>query len=375
MESFIHMMKICLRMGSLNTVMALFSGMSMSAVSRLKATWTKISGNAMKSYRVVEELFSTEFNYRAYRKYEESAQPPFVPFIGMHLRDLVFQNDALPTFISATSSHVFAVENYENKRNTYHSTSPGALDKIDEEEVDASPPASPSPSPLMAYESPPRAPLRRSSLCAVLPSQQPTDAARLSVLSTMSSSSQESSVTSTSTLAGSPCQQQAISRIVDRHRNSVTSSLQLSPMQLLQQQAATPERPLPMPPLSAVCSESIAPEVLLLPPNKLLNFHKLRLIAGHINKVLQWRSRTRFDNIDNCGRRRKVRTLSLTPRPLKESEGISNVRPLMARRVTADSYYEVIEKERMDKFLNHLGNLEPLSEQHLYKFSLHIEPR
>jgi len=45
----------------------------------------------------LENLCSPQINYRAYRAIEAEAKPPFIPFIGMHLRDMVFMNDGNPS--------------------------------------------------------------------------------------------------------------------------------------------------------------------------------------------------------------------------------------------------------------------------------------
>ena len=44
----------------------------------------------------LELLCSPQVNYKAYRAVEADAKPPFIPFIGMQLRDMVFMNDGNP---------------------------------------------------------------------------------------------------------------------------------------------------------------------------------------------------------------------------------------------------------------------------------------
>jgi len=45
----------------------------------------------------LEDICNPQFNYKKYRKMEQTSQPPFVPFIGMHMRDMFFMNDGNPS--------------------------------------------------------------------------------------------------------------------------------------------------------------------------------------------------------------------------------------------------------------------------------------
>ena len=53
----------------------------------------RLSKKTAVTWMQLELLCSPQANYRAYRGIEQGAQAPFIPFIGMHLRDMVFMND------------------------------------------------------------------------------------------------------------------------------------------------------------------------------------------------------------------------------------------------------------------------------------------
>ena len=51
----------------------------------------------MVTFTELENICSPQFNYRTYRSLEAKAKVPFIPFFGMHMRDLVFMNDGKPS--------------------------------------------------------------------------------------------------------------------------------------------------------------------------------------------------------------------------------------------------------------------------------------
>jgi len=128
---FIELADECRQLGCYNTVFAMVAGLSNSLITRLKKTWAVRPAVAAWRHSIVvsrhqcsrpglvrcwrcdgpqslpkktaaiwtdlENLCSPQINYRAYRAIEAEAKPPFIPFIGMHLRDMVFMNDGNPS--------------------------------------------------------------------------------------------------------------------------------------------------------------------------------------------------------------------------------------------------------------------------------------
>lgn len=97
---FIEIAKECVDLGCFNTVFALVTGLSASSILRLKKTWEGLPKKTLVTFTELENICSPQFNYRTYRSLEAKAKPPFVPFFGMHMRDLLFMNDGKPSQIS-----------------------------------------------------------------------------------------------------------------------------------------------------------------------------------------------------------------------------------------------------------------------------------
>eukprot|EP01135_Chromosphaera_perkinsii_P009933 Nk52_evm26s1967 gene=Nk52_evmTU26s1967 len=94
---FIRTAKHCSDMNNFNGTFAILSGLSNSAVSRMKKTWKTIP----KDQEVFNELFSLfDNNNSKYRNRLHILQPPCIPYLGVHLQDLTFiedgNNDNLP---------------------------------------------------------------------------------------------------------------------------------------------------------------------------------------------------------------------------------------------------------------------------------------
>jgi len=93
---FIDIGKESYRIGCYNTVFAVVTGLSNSSIARLKMTWQGLSKKTQADFNELEDVCSPQFNYRKYRKLEEATDTPFIPFIGMHMKDMFFMNDGNP---------------------------------------------------------------------------------------------------------------------------------------------------------------------------------------------------------------------------------------------------------------------------------------
>lgn len=95
-ESLIKIAKHVERMNNFNLLMALVSGMNNACVARLKWTKALMSRKSLETLERLETLMSPEGSYKAYRETLASINPPCIPFIAVHLSDLVFMEDGNP---------------------------------------------------------------------------------------------------------------------------------------------------------------------------------------------------------------------------------------------------------------------------------------
>jgi son of sevenless-like protein len=79
-------------MNNFNLLMALVSGMNNACVARLKWTKALMSRKSLETLERLETLMSPEGSYKAYRETLASINPPCIPFIAVHLSDLVYAN-------------------------------------------------------------------------------------------------------------------------------------------------------------------------------------------------------------------------------------------------------------------------------------------
>mmetsp|Transcript_17679 Transcript_17679/g.26314 ORF Transcript_17679/g.26314 Transcript_17679/m.26314 type:complete len:813 (-) Transcript_17679:8-2446(-) len=90
-------MEELLDMNNFHSLMALFSGLSMTPVSRLKQSWALVKPKMMAIWNRCEEVLDPSKNFAKYRERLASANPPAIPFQGAFLTDLTFvaENAAL----------------------------------------------------------------------------------------------------------------------------------------------------------------------------------------------------------------------------------------------------------------------------------------
>ncbi|KAJ3034401.1 hypothetical protein HDV00_005057 [Rhizophlyctis rosea] len=104
-ERCIKIGKRCQKLNNYQTLMAIISGLNVSAVSRLKATWEAVDPKHRKTLEDLESTLSPQHNYRTYRALLEEAQAnsqsfkpsPFIPILGLVLKDLLFIDDGNKT--------------------------------------------------------------------------------------------------------------------------------------------------------------------------------------------------------------------------------------------------------------------------------------
>ncbi|XP_067831190.1 RAS guanyl-releasing protein 1-like isoform X2 [Heptranchias perlo] len=96
---FIHVAQKLRQLQNFNTLMAIIGGLCHSAISRLKETSSYFSQEVSKTLNEMTELLSSCSNYSNYRRVFSECTGFKIPILGVHLKDLVSLNEALPDYI------------------------------------------------------------------------------------------------------------------------------------------------------------------------------------------------------------------------------------------------------------------------------------
>uniref|UniRef100_A0A8C9R4P8 RAS guanyl releasing protein 4 n=1 Tax=Scleropages formosus TaxID=113540 RepID=A0A8C9R4P8_SCLFO len=82
-----------------NTLMAVTGGLCHSSISRLKETSSLLPQDVTKTLNEMTELLSSCSNYSNYRRLYSECTGFKLPILGVHLKDLVSLNEALPDYL------------------------------------------------------------------------------------------------------------------------------------------------------------------------------------------------------------------------------------------------------------------------------------
>ncbi|XP_037534300.1 RAS guanyl-releasing protein 4 [Nematolebias whitei] len=96
---FIHVAQKLRALQNFNTLMAVTGGLCHSSISRLKDTSNLLPPDITKVLSEFTELLSSRSNYSNYRRVYSECQGFKVPILGVHLKDLISLNEALPDYI------------------------------------------------------------------------------------------------------------------------------------------------------------------------------------------------------------------------------------------------------------------------------------
>ncbi|KAI9143512.1 ras guanine nucleotide exchange factor domain-containing protein [Paraphysoderma sedebokerense] len=103
MEFFIDVGGYLLEMYNFSSLMALIAGLNSAAVQRLKHTKGELSARGKKKLSELEKVMHPENSYKAYRESLRSIEGKEtnskIPYIGVHLLDLVYVEDGNPDMI------------------------------------------------------------------------------------------------------------------------------------------------------------------------------------------------------------------------------------------------------------------------------------
>ncbi|KAJ8256626.1 hypothetical protein COCON_G00187780 [Conger conger] len=96
---FIHVAQELRSLQNFNTLMAVIGGLCHSCISRLKDTASLLPQDVTKVLSELTDLLSSRGNYRAYRRVYRDCSGFKLPILGVHLKDLMSLNEALPDYL------------------------------------------------------------------------------------------------------------------------------------------------------------------------------------------------------------------------------------------------------------------------------------
>ncbi|XP_074535141.1 RAS guanyl-releasing protein 4 isoform X1 [Halichoeres trimaculatus] len=96
---FTHVAQKLRALQNFNTLMAVTGGLCHSSISRLKDTANLLPPDVTKALSEMTELLSSRSNYSNYRQVYKECTGFKVPILGVHLKDLISLNEALPDYV------------------------------------------------------------------------------------------------------------------------------------------------------------------------------------------------------------------------------------------------------------------------------------
>ena len=78
------------------------SGITSTAIYRLKKTWAIVDKNSMSIFEELNTLLSRDNNFANFRKALHKIQPPALPYLGVYLTDMTFVDQGNPDQLTGT---------------------------------------------------------------------------------------------------------------------------------------------------------------------------------------------------------------------------------------------------------------------------------
>ena len=88
--------KFCRQYNNFGAVMGIIAGFNNAAILRLKVTMAQVPKKTVEMRQELEDLMESGNSYRAYRNAMRDANPPVIPYMGVHLSDLTFIDEGNP---------------------------------------------------------------------------------------------------------------------------------------------------------------------------------------------------------------------------------------------------------------------------------------
>jgi len=80
--------------------MGVLMGLTLSSISRLKHTWSKLTDKTDLMYKNLTNYQNPTNSFKCYRESITAAIPPCLPYLCMYLSDLTFMDEGNPDFIN-----------------------------------------------------------------------------------------------------------------------------------------------------------------------------------------------------------------------------------------------------------------------------------
>ncbi|XP_039626715.1 RAS guanyl-releasing protein 4 isoform X1 [Polypterus senegalus] len=111
---FIHVAQKLRLLQNFNTLMAVIGGLCHSSISRLKETTSYLSQEVTKTLNEMTDLLSSHSNFSIYRRVYNECSGFKIPILGVHLKDLVSLNEALPDYLEDTKINLSKLQHLYN---------------------------------------------------------------------------------------------------------------------------------------------------------------------------------------------------------------------------------------------------------------------
>ncbi|KYQ90273.1 Ras guanine nucleotide exchange factor [Tieghemostelium lacteum] len=96
LKRFIKLTEELRKLNNFNCVFVVVAALYSASVNRLSKTWAEISKQQMKAFEEIVALTSPNSSFSAYREELHNANPPCIPYLGVHLSDLTFIEEGNP---------------------------------------------------------------------------------------------------------------------------------------------------------------------------------------------------------------------------------------------------------------------------------------
>lgn len=98
LSKFIQVMEELRRLQNFHTLMAFYSALNQAPILRLRKTWKNLSSRVALLWTGIARFLDNSQDFKTYREYVKSADPPCIPYVGFILGGLTFTEE-FPTFI------------------------------------------------------------------------------------------------------------------------------------------------------------------------------------------------------------------------------------------------------------------------------------
>lgn len=110
---WIRVAETCFELNSFCCLMAVMSALLNASVYRLQRTWDIVRKRDEMRHAQFErlvEVCSSERNYKVMRHMLRTAQPPILPYLGVHLQDLTFIDEGNKNVIEVEGARLISLE-------------------------------------------------------------------------------------------------------------------------------------------------------------------------------------------------------------------------------------------------------------------------